>query len=950
QTNHATIGQVVGPKEMSQLPLNDRNYLKLALLSPGTSSYGQRSFYNSALTDNTGSINSGSGGEDRNSFSLDGADVKSYLINGSYVPSIDAIKEFKIETTPYNAALGTSPGAQILLVTKNGTNQFHGSVYDFLRNSALDAYNYFDNRSLPIPELRKNQFGGTLGGPIIKDKLFFFGDYEGFRERNGVTFFGTVPTVEMRNGDFSQIQQPIYNPLTTRPCSSCPSGVERDPFTGNIVPSGLISSVSSAFAESQFPLPTGPGIANNFAANSVSRTTRNQFNVRIDYSRPKDAIFGRFSFNNSTLYVAGATFNSAQLPGFGDNDVINSRSAILADNHTFNSTTLLEGQVTYFRHFFNLLPEQLGNDLNSKLGIQGVAPNEPFNSGIAGLSNPGSNPYNPEFRAVNQYGYKSQLTKVADRHTFMLGGEYDRWQVMINAAPSFPQGQFGFDGSFTKDPNAPPNAVTGIPFADFLLGYPVSALSQSGDSGGYMFRNNWRWWFNDEWRATRNLTLNLGIRWEYDGPFYEKFNRFSNFDPAAGALIIAGRDFVTRSANVRPDRNNYAPRFGFAYAIPGHRDTVLRGGYGIFYDIIQENNTEETRTNPPFSSFPQFFATNPVDSRPTIPLQNVFAPAGQSTPPAPIIEALDEQMQNGYQQQASFGIEHQFGSSIVAEVNYNWQKNTKFPASRNLDAPTQNGTFTLPYPDYSSIVYFTNLEYGNYNALLARVTKRFSQNLSFTTAFTWSKYLDNITTGDAAGAPGDPGFQNPYCFRCDYGPSASDFEKRFVQSWVYDFPSLAGSRPFVRAVAGGWELSGIFTYQSGFPVTPRVSFDNSQSLTFADRPDRLLGMPLYPAGTRDPSHWFNAGAFSVAPQGQFGNAGKGIILGPNLMDLDAALMKNFNVSERFTLQFRAEAFNITNHPNFADPSPFIDIPSTVGSITSTTTPARQIQLALKLTF
>ncbi|MGH9452660.1 MAG: hypothetical protein ACRD2O_01665, partial [Terriglobia bacterium] len=387
-----------------------------------------------------------------------------------------------------------------------------------------------------------------------------------------------------------------------------------------------------------------------------------------------------------------------------------------------------------------------------------------------------------------------------------------------------------------------------------------------------------------------------------------------------------------------------------AYAIPGHRTTVIRGGYGIFYDVEQENNTETSRTNPPFSSFPQFFALNPVNSQPATPIETVFAPSGQATAPAPLIEAFDFNTQGGYQQQASFGIQHQFGSSIVAEANYNWQKNTGFMSYRNLNAPLENGTFILPYPQYSSIVYYTNLEYGNYNALLVQLVKHFSRGLSFTTAFTWSKYLDNVSSGDAAGAPGDPGFQNPYCFSCDYGPSASDFEKRFVQSWVYYLPSFGKDNPFFRNVIDGWELSGVLTYQSGFPVTPRVSFDNSKSLTFADRPNRVLGVPIFPQGTQDPSRWFNAAAFVVAPPGQFGNAGKGIILGPNVIDLDAGLMKNFRISERFRLQFRAEAFNLTNRPNFADPSPFIDIPSTAGQITSTATAARQIQLALKLTF
>jgi hypothetical protein len=529
-TTDATVGQVIGPVMMSQLPLNDRNYLQLALLSPGTGTYGKSSFYNSALTDNAGSVISGSAGEDRNAFSLDGADIKSYLINGSFVPSIEAVQEFKIETTPYSAELGTSPGAQILLMTKNGTNQLHGSAYEFLRNDFFDAKNYFDNPDQPIPELRKNQFGATIGGPIVKDKLFYFGDYEGNIQRIGQTFFGTVPTVLQRQGNFSEVGADIYNPLSTVACASCSSGFARSQFPGNQIPSAFVNPVSAAYLQEFFPLPTTSGLVNNYAANDVDRVNREQFNIRVDYSRPKDSIFGRVSFNNSTLSLARGTFNSGALPGFGDNDVINTRNFVLADDHTFNPSTVLDVRVSYFRQYFQILPKTVGDNFNETHNVEGVLGNEPFNSGVSGLSNPGSNPYAPEFRADNQYEYSGKLTKLIANHTFTMGLNYARWQVFMDAAPSFPQGQFNFDGTLTADPNSP--GSTGNSFADFLLGYPASAQVQSGDSGGYLFRNNTRWFFNDEWRVKPNLTLNLGLRWEYDGPFYEKYNRLSNFDPA----------------------------------------------------------------------------------------------------------------------------------------------------------------------------------------------------------------------------------------------------------------------------------------------------------------------------------------------------------------------------------------------------------------------------------
>ncbi len=386
-----------------------------------------------------------------------------------------------------------------------------------------------------------------------------------------------------------------------------------------MIPAGLISPVSSAYLQSFFPLPTAPGLTNNYSASDVDRVNREQFNIRIDYARPKDSIFGRVSYNDSTLSLSKGTFNSGALPGFGDNDVINTRDFVLADDHTFNPSTVLDVRVSFFRQFFQLLPKTLGDNFNEKLGIQGVLGSEPFNSGIAGLSNPGANPYDPEFRADNQYEYSGKLTKLVREHSLTMGIDYARWQVFMDAAPSFPQGQFNFDGTLTADPNNSGN--TGNAFADFLLGYPESAQVQSGDSGGYLFRNNTRWFFNDQWRVKPGLTLNLGIRWEFDGPFYEKYNRLSNFDPSTGQLIIAGRNGVSRTANVRPDWNNFAPRFGFAYSLPGHKSTVLRGGYGIFYDVLQENNTEQTRTNPPFSSFPFYFlsgsqTSNSVNSYP----------------------------------------------------------------------------------------------------------------------------------------------------------------------------------------------------------------------------------------------------------------------------------------------------------------------------------------------
>ena len=426
-------------------------------------------------------------------------------------------------------------------------------------------------------------------------------------------------------------------------------------------------------------------------------------------------------------------------------------------------------------------------------------------------------------------------------------------------------------------------------------------------------------------------------------PFTKNTTGFQTLIRTTGQLIVAGRNGVSRTANVNPDWNNFAPRIGFAYSLPGHKSTVLRGGYGIFYDVLQENNTEQTRTNPPFSSFPFYFLNGSQTAVPSVPMQSVFASNSGATPPAPSIEAFDKNLRIGYQQQGSFGLQQQVGSTLVFEADYNWQKNTKFAASRNIDSPRTHGSFDLPYPDYSYITYLTNIQFGNYNALLLKAEKRFSAGLSLITAFTWSKNLDNISTGDAAGAPGDPGFQNQYCFSCDYGPSASDFRRRFVQS-SFMICRASDLNALLNAVAGAWELSGIFTYQGGFPVTPLVSGDNSLTQTYADRPNVIPGAPIFTTGNQDPSQWFNPAAFTVAPLGQFGNAGKGIIRGPRHGEPGFCTPEEFPICRALhSCQLRGEVFNIANHPNFAGPNSYINTPS-AGTIGATTTTSRQIQL------
>lgn len=973
QSQTAEIGQVIQANQVQSLPLVNRNYMRLALLVPGTSSYYNNSFESGALTNQIGTINDGGEGEDRNAFILDGADVKAYLINFSMIPSLDAVQEFRVETTPYAADLGTSPGAQIIITTRSGTNQFHGTAWEYLQNDGMDAKNYFATTK---PELRENQFGGVFGGPIKKNRLFFFVNYEGYRQRVGENFFASVPTPLMRNGDLSQWNLPIYDPATTAPCPTCPSGYNRQPFLGNIIPQNRISPTGLALLDA-YPAETSSGlnsagqyIGDNYSSNGVDRITRDDFMGRIDYDAPngKDALFGRFSQNYATADYAQGVFGTGSLPGFGDNFTLPTTDFELHEVHTFNPSTILEGMFSAFRAFPDIHPLQEVNPttsiLNSTLKIQGVRQDEPPDISPGGLSSLQSNPFAPEYDLTNQFQYVAELTKVVGRHTLKFGGEYDRWQFYENHAPRYPMGLFNFSSAFTANPND--RSSTGSGIADLLLGIPDSGQTIEGNDSGLYHRNNLRYWVNDEIRPTRDLTLNVGLRWEYDGPPCEKNNHLDNFDLATNTIMMAGTVFPGEESSpaffgfpiqsstcstVNRDLTGYQPRFGFAYSLPGHSSTVIRGGYGIFDDVIQMNYLNVTRANFPWALFPNILYTNPYVVNPTKTIQDAFAPGAAL--PSPSFQAMDPNLRLPYAQHASLDIQHQFKAPVMVSLTGVWLHNIGFLTNANLNVPLQNGTFILPIPQLSGLDFITNDQYGHYYALEGSIQSRQWHGATLITAFTWSKSLDDTSAGDASvGAPGDAGWQDPHDIAASFGRSAYDAERVFSQSWVYSVPTpgrFRNSRA-LNGILGGWEWSGTLALQSGFPITPSVSTDNSESLEGADRPDVVPGVPRFLPTDHNPYQWFNPAAFKVAPLGTFGNAGRGILDGPGIIELDTGLMKNFKITEHVGLQFRIEGFNVLNRPNFGIPDTDITNPVLTGRITSLTTNMRELQLAMRLSF
>ena len=441
---------------------------------------------------------------------------------------------------------------------------------------------------------------------------------------------------------------------------------------------------------------------------------------------------------------------------------------------------------------------------------------------------------------TNQFQYIVQLTKVVGKHTLKFGGEDDRWQFYENHAPRFPMGLYSF-GGFSADPNNP--VTTGSGIADFVLGFPSGGQTIQGNDSGLYHRNNLRFWVNDEVRISSNLTVNAGLRWEYDGPACEKNDHLDNFDPATGTIVMAGTLFTGEASNPNffgfPIRggncstinrylDGYGPRLGFAYSLPGHTGTVIRGGYGIFDDVIQMNILNDTRANFPFALFPNITYTDPYNVDPTVSIQESFAP-GAALPP-PSFKAIDQNLRLPYSQHASLAVEHQFHAPILVSIGGTWLHNIGFFTQPNLDVPVANGTLASgplpkPWPQLGGLTYLNNQQYGHYYALEAKLQTRQWHGATLITAFTWSKSLDDSSAGDASvGAPGDAGWQDPHNIAGSFGRSADDFERRFTQSWVYNLPSPFKSynSKAVNGVLGGWEWSGVLTLQSGFPLTPSV--------------------------------------------------------------------------------------------------------------------------------
>lgn len=983
ESESSSIGTVVNEKLVNQLPLNGRNFIQLATLSPGVNGVGFSA---------TGTIMSGTRPDDRrpgteifsngnregsNNFLYDGIDDNERLTLSIVLrPAVEAVREFKIQTNLYSADIGRSSGAVVDVITKSGTNQPHGSLFEFLRNSAMDARNFFSPKGTAFPAFRLNQFGGSLGGPVMlpklykgKDRTFFFVDYEGYRRDSQQLLLGNIPTARMRTGDFGETAA-IYDPLTTR-ANPTGSGFVRDQFAGNQIPAARFDPIAIKMIRA-YPTPTSSARFSNYLANLVQNQRWNQGDIRVDHQiTPRDNLFARYSIQNTETRVP-SSYPSTSIAGI-------SKPVNLADEASFAGTSFSPDQhavasyakvispalVNDFRAGFSRFrldytADQFspGGGLGNQLGVpnSNVTPNEQnlpiFSpSSYIGIGQTRSLPI---FRRENTFEYIDNINYTRGRHTLKAGIDFRRRQLTIYQTNQG-NGRFNFSPALTD--SRQPAGSGGDSMASFILGVPTLiahdyTLNWPGERGSEIGL-----YLADDWRVTKKLTLNLGLRWDYYSPFSEVGNRWANFNLRTAKIDVAGRDGVDKYAGVLPYYRNFGPRFGFAYQALTH--TVVRGGFGMFYNPTgSEGGSLRLFRQLPFGST---VSISPGDINPGGKVSDGFAPLqpvdyALAKNPFGAMFAVDPHFRPSYAEQFNLTVEHEIvplsmviktaGIGNLGRRLYNtYNANQAVPGSTAVN--TRRPLYALA-PNLSDASWFTTDGLGNYYALQITADKRFSHGVSAILGYSWSHAIDNVPLEFGGGAAG-PLPQDPRNLRAERGNSIIDMRHRLTLSYLWEFPFGKGKPMLnyggpVNWILGGWQSNGILTVQSGLPFSAVLQTSTTNTGT-GSRPD-VAGKPTYQHTLQ---RWFDSGAFATPAPYTYGNAGRNILFGPGRMNWDMSLFKNFVIRDQTRFEFRAEAFNVFNHPQFGLPNANIGN-AQVGQITSTVGNPRQLQMGLRFQF
>jgi outer membrane receptor protein involved in Fe transport len=918
RTETPALGGVIDNRQITGLPLDGRDFFELSLLLPGVAPAASGS---AGSTRGDFAININGAREDSNNFVLDGVFNGDPKLNGIGVtPPVDAVREFEVATSTYDATYGRNAGGQVNVVLKGGANQVHGTAYEFLRNNVTDARNFFAAPTEPKPQYQRNQFGGSIGGPLVRNRTFFFADYEGRRVREGITQVTNVPTALERVGDFSRSSVYAIDPFS------------QQPFPGNVIPQNRLDPIGLKIA-ALYPLPNRTVPGQNFVSSPVERDRENHFDLRIDHSLgAKDELSARYSFGDRTLFEPFSTSSLVAVPGFGNNVPRRAQNTVASYTHIFTPSLLNEVRLGFNRIAAGVFQQNMVNNLNQQVGLPTVSSNQRDYGlsliSILGYSPLGDESNNPQHSATSIYQFSDALTWVRGKHLLRAGVDL-RWLQQNAFRDEESRGFLTFLGE------------TGNALAEMLLGLPSLTGVAKLDNAEHLRSHSAYAFAQDTWRLRPDLTLIAGLRYEYNSPPVDAFNRANLYDPATQSLVQVGTGNIPRGGSL-PDRNNFAPTIGLAWR-PGGSNTTVRAGYGIYYDQSSLAPGEGLYFSPPYFNFNLYF---PVGQIP-LALSNPF-PADFPIPVPSSALAMQKNLVTPYIQQWNVNVQRELGRDRIVELAYVGSKGTKLLGARDLNQPFPSAQplNPRPVPQFADIDILESRADSNYNSLQARFQQRFQHGLTALASYTWSKSIDDASSFFSSS--GDANFpQNSHDTRAERGLSNFDLRHRFSLSYSYDLPFGKG------ALRGGWQTFGIWTFQTGRPFTVALdpNVDNSNTgqsiLGFGanDRPNLLRPAAL---SNPTPDRWFDVGAFALPAYGTFGNAGRNILTGPGFQSVNVSIVKNLRFAERASLQIRGEVFNLFNHPNFDLPNIFFGTPA-FGVIQSAESP-RRIQFGAKILF
>ena len=962
QSEESSVGSLINEHAVQDLPLNGRNFVRLAQLAPGASEGQANSLSSGNRPDDRRQSSAVSvNGQDTvyNNYLIDGMDDNERFIGTVVVkPSMDALSQMKVETNLYSAEVGRSSAGVINLITKSGSDAFHGTLFEFFRNEKLDAKNFFAGPG-PTPAFKQNQFGGSLGGPIRKDKTFFFGDYQGTRLRQGVTYTDTVPTLAMRQGNFAGINA-IFDPLSTVADPLRPGQFLRTQFPNNQIPANRFDPAAAKLVN-LYPVPSNNSLVNNFTYSPGKQQTDDLFDVRVDHRfSDKDSFFGRYSFNNTSTVLPpnlptapNGIIAGGNVFSFAGTTAQRAQAAQLNFIHTFSATWIMELKAGYERYATSTVPPDYGTTPNQAIGIPG-ATIDSDSSGLSaiapsGFTGLGASGYIPIIVTNNVYQDVVNFTRVTGKHAIKFGTDIRRRQVAAFQSP-FARGYFQFDPNFTNDPSGA-TASSGNSMASLLLGYPFSTQRAKYLVNPGLRLTEASAFVQDDWRATNWLTFNIGLRYDYIGPLTEVVNRISNVNFSTDQIVIAGQNGTSSSAGVQRNYLNFAPRFGFAAKVA--KGAVLRGGYGINYEPAFIGSNLPLR-NPPFVSLyaistTPFTPINRLSSGLPVPV------ATSQTNPTGNLSAVAYDFKTPYVQQYNFTLQQELPAQLVATVSYVGALSRNQPMAYNANqAPPGPGAiagrrpFAAAFPSLNNITYTGSWGLGEYQGLQTSLERRFSNGFSVVANYTWAHNIDNYSVISGGLAAGYAYPQLSTNRRPERGNSDLDIRQRFTALLDYQLPFAKSASGVAGLFAKGWEINLISVLQTGpvFTITNSAAQSNTGD---ADRPNQV-GNPNLSGGQRSIFRWFNTAACARQSLYTVGNVGRNTLTAPGLTTLDLSLFKDFRVTERARLQFRAESFNITNTANFAPPDNALG-DATFGVISSTgNNLPRNIQFALKLLF